>query len=127
MKKVNLCFFLIVFVLLGCKSERGISFCEGVSPDGEKINCGKKFTTGDLTAIVENDKSFETDKIDITILEIKKYRNEKVQSISVAVKPEEIIARINLSFYSEGQYRVQAFDKENKIIAEAEIVIIETY
>ena len=127
MKKFSLCFFLIVFALLGCKSERGISFCEGISPDGEKINCGKKFTTGDLTAIVESDKPFETDKINIAILELKKYRNEKVQSLSVAVKPEESIARINLSFYNEGQYKVQAFDKEKKTIAEAEIVIIDTY
>jgi hypothetical protein len=127
MKKFNVCFILFALLLLGCKSEKGISFCEGVSPNGEKINCGTKFTTGDLTAIVENDKPFETDRINITILEIKKYKSEEVQSFPVTVKPEESSVRIGMSFYNEGQYRVRALDNERKTIAEAEIAIIDTY
>lgn len=127
MKRFNLCFFLFAFLLLGCKAERGISFCEGVSPNGEKIHCGTKFTTGDLTAIVETGKPFESDTINITILEIKKYRSEEVQSFPVSVKPEESSVRIGLSFYNEGQYRVRALDNEKKTIAEAEIAIRDTY
>ena len=126
MKMFNLCFLLFAFLLLGCKAEKGISFCEGVSPDGEKIHCGTKFTTGDLTAIVETDKPFESDTISIAILEVTKYRSEEVRSFPVAVKPDESSVRISLSFYSEGQYRIRALDNEKKTIAEAELAIRDT-
>jgi hypothetical protein len=127
MKRVVISLLIILMPFVSCKKEEHISFCEGISPAGEKMKCGTKFTTGDLTAVVEADKPFETDSLKVTVHEIKKFKEEPAYSFPVTVKPEEQNARFTMSFYNEGKYRVLISDKDENMIAEGTITIIDTY
>lgn len=127
MKRAVVFILIILMPLISCKKEEHIFFCEGVSPAGEKMKCGTKFTTGDLTAVVEADKPFETDSLNVTVHEIKKFKEEPAYSLSVTVKPEEQKTRFTMSFYNDGKYRILISDKEKNIIAEGTITIIDTY
>ena len=76
---------------------------------------------------LEVDKPFETDALNVTVLEIKKFKEEQAYSFSVTAKPEEQKTRFTMSFYTEGKYRVVISDKEKNTIADGTINIIDTY
>lgn len=119
--------FLLLIPLLfitGCTKKPNISFCEGVSPDGKGIDCGIKFETGDLTAMIKADKAFGVNRIDLVIYELNEKKSEKVESKSLDVPPDEVHANINLEFYKPGKFRVSAMTGSEKI-GEGEIEISE--
>lgn len=113
----------IVF-LSGCKKSKNVLFCEGFTPEGEGVNCGIKFETGDLTAIIKSKDAFEVSKINIEIHEVQGSKSEKVESISVNVKPEEKSVTATLSFYREGHFTVKGFKKSEKF-ADGNIEIVD--
>ena len=57
MKKI-IYMFLITSLITGCSKRDGVKFCEGVDTEGKGVNCGKVFTTGDLTAVINNKTPF---------------------------------------------------------------------
>lgn len=120
-------FFLILFFLYGCKNDKLISFCEGTDTAGKGVQCGLKFTTGDVTALVDTSNNFDTDKLQIKVYEQKKQKYELTESLSADVKPDSRKATVNLAFYNEGIYKVSIIGKEGKVISEGSIEIIDTY
>ena len=128
MKITNL--YLCMLLLLavpGCKKNGNISFCEGVTPKGEKAKCGTTFTTGDLSAVITVNEPLGVKKVNLSIFEITKYKAEPYKSFSSPVDADKNSAVIKLSMYNEGTYRVKVAGKEKKTIAEGEIKIIDTY
>lgn len=126
MRKLIIYLFISLF-LAGCKGDRNISFCEGVTPEGKGVNCGIKFSTGELTALITSKDPFETEKLYVSILAVKKQRTDKVETITVDVKPEDERATVNLSLYNEGKFQIKVTGKENKVIGEGDIEIVDTY
>ncbi|MCP4134260.1 MAG: hypothetical protein GY754_25020 [bacterium] len=147
MNKRAFCIIIFLF-FVGCSSSDNIFFCEGVSPEGEGVNCGKKFEAGELTAIIKGEAPFGVKKIDVRITELKKglaaavAQEEKEaadesdgkkkkppkafegEKISVDVDPEKSDASANLPLYTGGLYRVEAVNGDKKL-AKGTIEIIE--
>ena len=117
--------FAIVLLLPFCKAKKTIDFCEGVSTEGKGKNCGSVFSTGELTALIKTDSSFTVSKLSINIYKKGKYKSDKVESLSIDVKPDESSARANFYFYDEGEFTVEVIGKENKKIAEGNIKVVD--
>lgn len=123
MKK--LLFLLIVFACVaGCSKSKALQFCEGVSPDGDGVNCGTVFEDGELTALIRTEAPFGVKAITLQIFEVKGDKKEKTGSVPVSVRPDRSIATANLSFYSGGRYLVRAISGDRGI-GEGEITIVE--
>jgi len=118
-------FFLILMsVITACSKSKTIEFCEGVSPDGKGVNCGSKFEDGELTAVVNGEEPFGVKTITVQIFEVKKNKTEKIETLSLEVKPDKDTAMVNLSFYSGGRYMVTA-QKNDARIGSGEVEIVE--
>ncbi len=123
---------LVLFIILhtGCKESKNLLFCEGVDKDGREINCGTKFETGDLTAVIKSKTPFETEKITVSVSELENFgkpgtpREVSVDKLTLNVKPEESRAVTNLSFYREGHYRVRG-SKGKDVFADGDIEIVD--
>jgi hypothetical protein len=115
---------MILSLMAGCSKSREIQFCEGVSPKGEGVNCGTKFEDGELTAVINSAEPFGVKSITVQVFEVKERKTEKIDTISVDVKPDRQTASVNLSFYSGGKYIVRAYKKDTSI-GSAEIAIEE--
>lgn len=113
MKKILWAF--LFFAVFGCSKEQNVNFCEGVSPEGRGINCGKKFETGDLTVVFKSAKPFGVNKIFLQIFEENKGRFEKTETLEIGVKPEDSRANAAISFYRAGRYKVAAMAKDEAI------------
>ncbi len=133
-KVAKKCLIIIILILLiintGCKEEKNILFCEGVDSDGKEVNCGIKFETGDLTAVIKSSSPFETEKISVSVFELENFRKPGtvkevvIDKLTVNVKPEKLKATTNLSFYREGHYRVKG-SREGNVFAEGDIEIVD--
>ncbi len=126
MRKVLILGMLVILPLC-CKSQKQVSFCEGVSPEGKGMQCGSTFTTGEVTAQISLKENFEVDSLQVKIFEQKKYKEDLLETLTVSVKPDEKSATANLSFYNEGTFRVVISGKEGKELARGDIKIIDTY
>ncbi len=121
--KIFLYAVTVLVLFAGCSKANKVQFCEGVSPEGEGVNCGTRFETGELTAMIKCDKPFETEEIFVAITEVRDKKTEPYESLTVEVNPEEERVNTNLSFYNGGMYRVTAKAGENTIaVGEIEIV-----
>jgi len=118
---------LVALALAGCKKAETLSFCEGMSPEGKTVNCGTEFSQGDLSAVITSKEPFGVSTLRVTVLEKKKFKDEAVKSFDVEVKADESMRAFDLSFYNDGEYRVTVSGKENSVIGENEIRIIDTY
>ena len=125
MKKTAL---LAIFfaVLFGCSSPKTVEFCEGASPEGAGINCGNKFSTGDITVFIKPESAFGVANIDINVYKKEKYKSEIISTNSVKVNPEETAAKTNIYFYDEGEFNLEVIG-DNKKIAEGAVSIIDVY
>jgi hypothetical protein len=121
-------FFIIINT--GCKESKNLLFCEGVDKDGNEINCGTRFETGELTAVIKSSSSFETEKISVSVFELENFgkpgtlREVVVDKLSLDVKPEDSKVVTNLSFYREGHYRVKG-SKGKDVFADGDIEIVD--
>jgi len=118
---------LFLALLSGCGKKQSVSFCEGVSLKGEGMRCGTTFSAGELTAMISADENFGTDRLQITVFEKKKHTTVKVETLSIQVKPEERKANANIGLYNEGFFNIKVFGKENAVIAEGDVEIVDTY
>jgi hypothetical protein len=121
MKKIFLLLIPFLFIS-GCTKKPNITFCEGVTPDGKGIDCGIKFETGDLTAMIKSDKAFGVNRIDVAVFELNDKKSEKVETKTIDVPPDEVHTNINLEFYKPGKFRITAMNGSEKI-GEGEIEI----
>jgi hypothetical protein len=114
---------LILFALGGCGRSRDIEFCEGITPEGKGVKCGKKFTTGELSALVTSREQFGVQAITLKIFRIHESRDDLIETLALKVKPDNMSAFTNLSFYNEGRYRVKAM-KNDEAIGEGDVEIV---
>lgn len=119
-------FLVCMFIFSGCKKDQSMSFCEGKSKEGTGINCGKKFTTGDLMAIVKGKEPFGQEKLSVSIIEKKKLKEEIIKKFSIKVGPGKKDAAIDLSLYTEGIFRILITGTDKKLIAEGTVEIVDT-
>jgi hypothetical protein len=107
---------LSLFVFLaGCSKETDIKFCEGVTPEGKGVNCGKKFSTGELTALFSSEQPFGTETLTLQVIDEKREMQNSVEKRSLTVDPGAKQATTNLSFYNPGTYRVDVQKNEETI------------
>ena len=114
-------------LLFSRQPKSGITFCEGISPDGKEVNCGSVFSEGDITILIKSENSFATDKININIFEKIKPVKKMLESFTVNVKSDTKTTNTNLSLYNEGIYEIEVTGKDNTIIANGTIQIVESY
>jgi hypothetical protein len=124
MKKVII-ILLFLTLLFGCKAKKTIEFCEGVSTESKGVNCGEKFSTGDLTALIAIETPFNVNKLNVNIYKKAKYKQEKVGSQAIEVKPDNTNAMTNFYLYDEGEFTIEVIGQDNKKIAEGTIKIID--
>lgn len=117
---------LVVFTAAGCSKNKGISFCEGVDTEGKGVNCGKVFTTGDLTGVITSKTPFETDSLIVRITRIDGDKKKVEKTSIIEVGREKNTANTTLQFYNGGKYLVEA-SKGNDKIAEGTIEVRDTY
>jgi hypothetical protein len=130
LKRLITIILLFILINTGCKESKNLLFCEGVDKDGNEINCGSKFETGELTAIIKSSSPFETEKISVSVYELENFgkpgtlKEVVVDTLSLDVKPEESKAVTNLSFYRGGHYRVKG-SKGKDVFANGDIEIVD--
>jgi len=115
---------MMLLVMAACSKLKTIEFCEGVSPEGKGVNCGAKFEDGELNAVIISEEPFGVKNITVQVFEVKKNKNEKIETLSVDVKPDSDRAMVNLSFYSGGRFLVTA-QKNDIRIGSGEVEIVE--
>lgn len=117
---------LLFLALTGCSKKDAIQFCEGVDVEGKGVNCGKKFSTGDLTGVIRQSKPFETEMIDVKIVRIEKSSKIVEKTVHVKVERDKNTASTPLSFYNGGNYVVEIY-RENDKIGESSIEVSDVY
>lgn len=122
MKKFYILFLIVLFS--SCGSSNKIQFCEGVSKEGDGVNCGEKFDTGDLTALVLSDRPFDADSIDINIYRFEQSIETKIDTVTSAVNPRDTRVSVLLSFYKGGVYRIKA-KKGDTVVSQGELEIVD--
>lgn len=121
------CFCIMLCVMFSCKKSSPVVFCEGVNADGKGIQCGTKFSTGDLTALIQVDERFETESLKIVVSRKTNYKNEQVSVLTHKVASEKNTSTVPLSLYLEGDYVVEAFGKDDRTLGAGTITIVDTY
>jgi len=126
MKKIVI-FLFAIFIVTACKNGGKVSFCTGLDKKGKGIDCGNKFTTGDLTVMIET-----KDVVDEKNLEIKIYNSEtgllkEQRKKNIEIEPGKKKYNTELSFYDEGKYSVKVFTKDKKPVAIGELRVYEDY
>jgi len=118
------CLLILLSVMAACSKSKTIEFCEGVSPEGKGVNCGAKFEDGELTAVINSEEPFGVKTITVQVFEVKKNKTEKIETLSVDVKPDMDRVMVNILFYSGGRYMVTAQKNETRL-GSGEVEIIE--
>jgi len=112
-------------MLTGCSKKEGLHFCEGVTTEGDGVNCGKVFTTGDLTAVIKTKEPFGTDSLTIVVRE-KDSQKKNEKKFTITVDREKASTNTTLQFYNQGKYSVEVL-LNNSVIAGGEIEVRDTY
>jgi len=117
---------LLALTAAGCSKNEGISFCEGVDTEGKGVNCGKIFTTGDLTAVIKSKTPFETDSITVKVTKTDGEKKKAEKTFTVKTDSDKSSANTTLQFYNSGKYLVEAVKGEEKV-AEGTVEVRDTY
>ena len=123
---VNVLVLLTVFSAVACSKTNVVEFCEGVDTEGKGVECGKEFTTGDLTGVVKADQPFETDTLTIKIFREEKSTKKLDKTMPIKVDREKKSAGFDLSFYNGGTYTVEAW-KDSGRVGEGTVKITDIY
>jgi hypothetical protein len=116
---------ILLLITTGCSKTEGIRFCEGVDNNGKGVSCGKKFTTGDVTAVMERgDETGST--LTVKITDTTDGAGTAANIIKIEAEGDNPYISFNLSLYSEGIFRIEAFFDDQKA-AEGTIEVIDTY
>ncbi len=125
MKNIFIC-ALVSLTMIGCSKNQAVQFCEGVDMDGKGVNCGKKFTTGDLTGVIKQSKPFETELLEVKVVRIEKSSKIVEKTIHLKVERDKSTASTPLSFYNTGKYVVELYKDKDKL-GESEIEVADVY
>jgi len=125
MKNIFIC-VLVCLTMIGCSKNQAVQFCEGVDIDGKGVNCGKKFTTGDLTGVIKQSKPFETEMLEVKVVRIEKSSKIVEKTIHLKVERDKSTASTPLSFYNTGKYVVELYRDKDKL-GESEIEVADVY
>jgi hypothetical protein len=116
-----------VSLYISCAKTEKLSFCEGVSPEGNGVKCGSTFTTGDLTAVIAVEDGMTHEKLDVFIYKVLQFnKKERVNDFSVKILSDKKFVTAPLSFYLEGTYSVKIM-AGSETIGEKELKIVDTY
>jgi len=117
----------VVSLFCSCTKSEKLSFCEGVSPEGNGVKCGSTFTTGDLTAVIAVEDGLSQEKLDVLIFKVLQFnKKERVNDFSVKILSDKKFVTAPLSFYLEGTYLVKVM-AGSVTIGEKELKIVDTY
>ena len=116
---------ILLLITTGCSKKDGIQFCEGVDNNGKGVACGKKFTTGDLTAVISENETGTSDLF-IKIIEVSAPGETVTNSFKIEIEGEKPLVSFNLPLYNAGTFRIEAFSNDKKT-AEGTIEIVDTY
>lgn len=122
MKKLFI--LLLIIMLFSCGTSNKIQFCEGMSKDGDGVNCGEKFEAGDLTALIMSEGPFDADSIEVEVYRLERVQENKTDTITSQVQPRDTKATVSLSFLKGGLYRVKA-KKGGSVFSQGEIEIVD--
>ncbi len=117
-------FFVIIALLAGCSKTGEIQFCEGVSPEGKGAKCGKKFTTGELAALISTRESLGAGTVTFQVLKARENGADIIDTVTLKVKPNQQFAFANISLYEGGRYIVKALNND-KGLGEGTVEIVE--
>lgn len=117
---------LAALIVAACSKTKPVEFCEGVDTEGKGVECGKEFTTGDLTGVVNAKEPFKTESLTVKILRHEKNTKKPEKTMTITVDREKNRSSFDLSFYNGGTYTVEAW-KESSKIGEGTIKITDTY
>ncbi len=112
---------MFLFVISGCKNNETVFFCEGITPDGETVKCGKKFYSGDLTVVIRTDGKNEESIL--VKVDSEGRKNGEFQK-EIKTEKNKPVNSIVLPFYNEGKYNVKAYSGD-LLISSGEVEIIE--
>lgn len=124
--KKTMIYSLILLTMIGCSKKDTIQFCEGVDVEGKGVNCGKKFTTGDLTGVIKQDRPFETELLELKVFRIEKNSKKPEKSMHLKVERDKSTVSTPLSFYNNGSYVVELYKDKDKI-AEGSIEVTDLF
>ncbi len=117
---------IISLAVTGCSKNEVVQFCEGVDMDGKGVNCGKKFTPGDLTGVIKQSKPFDTELLEVKVLRLEKSTKTVEKTIHLKVERDKSTASTPLSFYNTGKYVVEIYKDQDKL-GQSEIEVAEVY
>ncbi len=120
-------FFVIwtlIITTVSCSSEKSVLFCEGIDAKGAGVHCGKKFHTGEVTAIVKQEEPFEDKKMEIVVSQIAGEEKIKVQTMKIELDPSKKQKSFNVPMYNPGTFQVDAMIK-GKVISKGTITLVE--
>ena len=117
---------ILLLIITGCSKKEGIQFCEGVDNNGEGVACGKKFTTGDVTAVVKRSDGTGAEVMTVKVIETTAPSGTVENTLKIEIEGEKPFINFNLPLYSEGNFRIEAFFNNEKT-AEGTIEIVDTY
>lgn len=122
---LRIALLLAVTLSLGaCSRGKALQFCEGVKPDGTGVNCGTKFETGDLTAVIKSSKPFGGKSLKLIITDVSGRKAEKIETVVVDVKPESDSASATLSLYTDGKFSVRVMNGDD-LVGEGTIEVVD--
>lgn len=116
---------ILLLITTGCSKKEGIQFCEGVDNNGKGVACGKKFTTGDLTAVISQNGT-ESSTLSIKIINTSGPGEIITDTFKIEIEREKPVVSFNLPLYNAGVFRIEAFTNDKKT-AEGTIEIVDTY
>jgi hypothetical protein len=112
-------------VFSACDNKGIISFCEDINKEGDAINCGNKFTNGDVNFVINAKKIFGQKEIKIKIYN-KNVSLVKPEIIETRkVDPNQKKLNTTVKIVNEGSYRVEINANESEVLAEGELEVID--
>lgn len=116
--------FILALSIVSCSKSKNMEFCEGISMEGEGVNCGSEFESGDLMVLVKSKEPFNQERISFDIYEVAENKKEKVDTIHANIKTTDTSANATLPLYTEGKFHVKAVVKD-RAVAEGDITIVD--
>lgn len=111
--------------LSSCAKKGEVTFCEGIDSEGKGVNCGKVFTSGDLTIVFNSKDAFGTDSLTVNVYNIDAGDRKPKLVRHAKVKPEENVGHVDIDLYDEGRFRV-VVEKRGETVSSGDIEIIDS-
>lgn len=97
---------IIIMGIVPSGSSNKVIFCTSVYKDLNPIGQGKSFSTGKLTVELNSSKSFDTDKIKLSIYKLNGKSKQNFDFFESNVDPESNVLSCTYNFSEKGEYEV---------------------